>query len=802
MYIGQRNYLNQVNRAAEEIGAEATPEQQAAAAEKYGVRSEDVANRVGMMNEPKENYISGAPGYYAVTINGKTYHSPDKAYLERKIAEGTTTQQEFMGALFTKQGYNVTASKEGLTISKPGYTTVTQEPTYTDLAAAKQFYLTGTLPVYDQVLVTFKDQPQKSSDYNPTPGGKIGARDQPMSIVVKQPSKFSMTVEKVRHSYAYQIIGKEEIEGGFIPMLQDIKKNPVPNLILYGAQGLLYVASPPLGAITTGGLLTLRYAKSDTDFITTTRRIMGETAPFIIGGIAVNKLIKIARNKTPSDAIIEKTQRQKLATYESAQGQQTIVQSEFTVNVGKKSYNVAGQGVESAVNVGGTKQVLIGAYEFKSGKYSATQVSQGFRTIGETGSMTYLEFQNFIYKGRTMPGKVTYSFGEIINKEQLFMKDQYGLNTYTTSSIIGSSKQVTITPDTYAANYKSISSKPTKLTSIEAGRVAEILKVDKITFAAAVLKEAGGKKYVKTFSNLINEKATVENIPIETTNQYANLKGSMTTIKTSPKVSPQVSLEIGAKSTAVAIYNQEAPQLKQIALVSRTAAATKTISLTGQQPVVKAITKTNNKTSFISESQRKTKQEQQEKSLFKTAQKPALDIKNLSNQRTESISSSALDQIQISKQDQEQRQETNQRTNQIMDMGARSISITTPTPPQPLNLATLKGTGEAPRSNNLFQALVKRRGKFSVIGSYSTAKEAFLKGRERVRTTAAASFKVQSPGGQAQTERILSPDITMSKRLAGVFVQRREFRISTPGEKKEITFKGILKNRLKKFSWG
>lgn len=156
------------------------------------------------------------------------------------------------------------------------------------------------------------------------------------------------------------------------------------------------------------------------------------------------------------------------------------------------------------------------------------------------------------------------------------------------------------------------------------------------------------------------------------------------------------------------------------------------------------------------------------------------------------------------------RAETRTQTVTVPVITTTTLTKTTTTtaPPSPVNViktpqnpvidapfTTVKARSTFKGPSMGFKALVKRRGKFSPIGTFSSPKEAFIKGRERVRTTAAASFKVISTAGQTITEKLPSPDITTSKRSPGVFVQRRGFRISTPGEKREITYKGINQRR-------
>jgi hypothetical protein len=91
---------------------------------------------------------------------------------------------------------------------------------------------------------------------------------------------------------------------------------------------------------------------------------------------------------------------------------------------------------------------------------------------------------------------------------------------------------------------------------------------------------------------------------------------------------------------------------------------------------------------------------------------------------------------------------------------------------------------------------VRRRGKFNFIGSFESGEAAYSKGRQIVRETAAASFKV---GGRVN--KLFDTDIVASTREPQVFIQKREKRISSVGEKLEITQKGIFAQKAKKSLW-
>ena len=97
-----------------------------------------------------------------------------------------------------------------------------------------------------------------------------------------------------------------------------------------------------------------------------------------------------------------------------------------------------------------------------------------------------------------------------------------------------------------------------------------------------------------------------------------------------------------------------------------------------------------------------------------------------------------------------------------------------------------------------FDVLVRRSGRFERIGTTKTLKSAFDIGERKVRQTAAASFKVLSRGGQSVTPSLLPRGFYKSERELGVVIQKPSYRISSQGEKFDITYKGIRSQKKKK----
>lgn len=85
-----------------------------------------------------------------------------------------------------------------------------------------------------------------------------------------------------------------------------------------------------------------------------------------------------------------------------------------------------------------------------------------------------------------------------------------------------------------------------------------------------------------------------------------------------------------------------------------------------------------------------------------------------------------------------------------------------------------------------YNVLVRRRGKFGLIGTEGSVGEATRLGQAKARTTLARSFKVTDEGGRALGLGDLGRDFRGAKRERGVFVQRSEFSLSNPFEVREI----------------
>ena len=102
-----------------------------------------------------------------------------------------------------------------------------------------------------------------------------------------------------------------------------------------------------------------------------------------------------------------------------------------------------------------------------------------------------------------------------------------------------------------------------------------------------------------------------------------------------------------------------------------------------------------------------------------------------------------------------------------------------------------------------FKVEVRKKGVFKTIAVTETPQEAFRIGKFNVEQTASASLRVKPVNSGSKVTGVGKGILPFSKfreskKEPDVFIQRRKFRIRTPGEKKEITYKGLMVQKNKK----
>ena len=116
-------------------------------------------------------------------------------------------------------------------------------------------------------------------------------------------------------------------------------------------------------------------------------------------------------------------------------------------------------------------------------------------------------------------------------------------------------------------------------------------------------------------------------------------------------------------------------------------------------------------------------------------------------------------------------------------------------PPNSKSVPLFKGRKRD--NSRLFRLDVKRRGRFEVVAVGEDLGDLSSRGVNILKGSARASFRVRDSGGSV-VDLDLPQGFVRSKRDKGVIVQPREKRISSLGEKEEITYKGLSMRRLRR----
>ena len=99
---------------------------------------------------------------------------------------------------------------------------------------------------------------------------------------------------------------------------------------------------------------------------------------------------------------------------------------------------------------------------------------------------------------------------------------------------------------------------------------------------------------------------------------------------------------------------------------------------------------------------------------------------------------------------------------------------------------------------DFFRVSVRKKGKFIPYGIFEDQGKAYKTGEFVVANTAAASFKVEKVGSGIIMPSFVGDRYKLSGRESGVVIQKRKFRISSPGEKAEISRKGLFVQKMRR----
>lgn len=172
------------------------------------------------------------------------------------------------------------------------------------------------------------------------------------------------------------------------------------------------------------------------------------------------------------------------------------------------------------------------------------------------------------------------------------------------------------------------------------------------------------------------------------------------------------------------------------------------------------------------------------------------DTRQATAQRQRFDQLSAQDVIQLPKQTTVQEQATDFRSkSDLFDVTKTKNKLPTPVP-------VILKPSQGSNTGNRFGVEVRKGGRFQRQSVSSDLLGAIYSGKKEVQNTAAASFRVVDlrtgqPLDLTNELDVAGPNFNTSKRNKTVLVQKRSNRISSAGEKQQITMKGIQASRAK-----
>jgi hypothetical protein len=197
---------------------------------------------------------------------------------------------------------------------------------------------------------------------------------------------------------------------------------------------------------------------------------------------------------------------------------------------------------------------------------------------------------------------------------------------------------------------------------------------------------------------------------------------------------------------------------------------------------------------------------QTQKNILSTTIKSNTAVKSITTNLIKNSSSSVLKNIQTPKLDTEQKQTTEikqeMKVTNIQKQISTSIHVSKTTPflaKKHIKLLTMNLSSSGKNKGNGFDVFMRKGGKwFKANTGALVREEAFNFGLFRASNTARASFKLIPSNEKVSSNFIgLGGNTFNFHRKGNVWIQNANKRISTQGEKEEITFKGLamLKNK-------
>ena len=565
--------------------------------------------------------------------------------------------------------------------------------------------------------------------------------------------------------------------------------------------------------------------------------VVGRIAGYWAFGKTVSKVAqkgieKIASTKQPKIEAIKSTKIVRVSIEEGKTV--SVLETEAKIKVGKVTYDVSGAGVEVSRDIGGARYLDIGGikYLLKKGAKIPTKTYKGVQTITgvtkveDTGFKGVMQFRTSIKLDKSKYAYqtgVTGFLGEVYAYDEI--GPRYAYVQFIKTSAKGVTKDLTKTmlKDVKPIEVRIAEAKPT---GIGAGLTKKVAQIWEKEYFQTVSKEVLGKKALASFEKIgkdiykdISKPGIKPTIPPDTS-------PGLKTVEVPPATPLTQTFQQTAKQFASVVHSKEAGA-KAGAIVPKVTG----ITTLKQAPLFDVETKYLTKfpqaeeqilgphktisvlKSDVEKAQRiglekilkilpTTKQAQKQKQIIKQAKQQ----KQIPKQIIKEVQDQAQQQKQITKQvlkqAQQQKQITKQVPAQVQQIKQVSTQITQPIPLITANIfgPSIYPTDKPTIRGELYEAEVRRRGRFMSIGIFESPREAFLKGKIAVLTSAGASLRVRPLDGPQNlfsvASKILPSKIfRRSVKEPGVYIQRREFRISTPGEKREITYRGLAKIR-------
>lgn len=530
--------------------------------------------------------------------------------------------------------------------------------------------------------------------------------------------------------------------------------------------------------------------------------LIGET----IGYVGTTRLISLGVGKLVSKTTKLKVSGTKTETRRISTPDKIVdaTQQDIQIVAGKKTYSFSGAVVETYKPTAKPNVFL------SKGKVEIIQTQGGTAmikadTVGLTKVSEGIAASSKLAKTTTTTGSKVKAGQLVIYSKQISEVEKGFIKSKDAAFIFETSKKQPISQ--------------AKPLSVQAGKTVEILKTEKGGVTYQIFKGA----------NVGADKSYIESIAAYKKTEIPKIRQiALSRIVGGGAEATETTMTLGVSKTAeltpltktvvkTQIATSTAAQLKPLSLTAVTLVTdlkARNIPTTTTTEKTKELVKTKEKTLPVAPSII-SREVQEEKALPEQRYISPSIIK-------EEVKTKALTRvISQQKQQQEPRTVTEQITKIIEEpitkqtAAASSIPITIPSYPPPL-VAIQSSVTRPPIipsrpkeriASSLFSVMVRRRGRFESVGIVSDIKQAFAQGIRTVKHTAAASFKIDVIEGQNKVEsqaiKFLPREFRKSKREKGVFVEKRKHRISTPGEKREITFKGIaaLRSRNKAIRW-